>query len=254
MNRAKSKKVTIASDSHSNVKRPNTPLDFRAANSGPQQRLSGVKFQQFGAGNDQQNPTTQRFNEWDPNQSMNSRQKSPQKQKNSLLSSATALQHQLQQQQQQNSNFAYTFMNTDSSPRQTSGRQAVGIQNSTKFQSQLSIGSGGGGATNLNQVDSNSNSNLDLMVSGQKVGAPRKESPTNTPRQEDGQQPQQQSNSYLSRSEAQKLNSGNNLNRPFTRRLKPLDNLPNNGNLNESNNNNSNLHSSGENQFIRQKT
>ena len=198
---------------------------------------AGVKFQQIG----DQPAQLSRFNEWDPYASnrahaqLNSnnnvsgieRQKSPQKQKNATAAISggvgvgggggnTALGGNA------NANFAFTFVNQDASPRQTSGR------------AQLSNSSGAAAGTNLNQVDSSSTSNLDLVVSGQKVGA-RKESPTNTPR-EIAEQP------------ARAIGSGgqhsNNANRPFTRRLKPLENMPANDALN----------SSGENHFVRQKT
>ena len=83
----------------------------------------GLKFHQLG----DQNVTSTRFNEWDPYGAsrvqqqqillqQNERQKSPLKSKQAL-------------QQNQNSNFAHTFLNTDSSPRQSSGRSQVGSAN-----------------------------------------------------------------------------------------------------------------------------
>ena len=158
---------------------------------------------------------------------MLNRQKSPQQQKNGLLVGSTV---------NQNSNFGYSFMNTDSSPRQTSGRQAqgsgsAGTKLTSNFQSQSSS----------NQIESTSTSNLDLMVSGQKVGA-RKDSPTNTPRQEDI------NNLANNRLIQDQKGSATSANKPFTRRLKPLENMHTNTNNNDI------LNSSGENQFIRNKT
>ncbi len=232
-------------------KRPNTPMDFarqaelhqqqqqQSQQHSPQktrQPTAGVKFQQIG---DQPAQST-RFNEWDPYASnrsqQNERQKSPQKQKNQATGGGGAISGGGTQSSstQPNTNFAFTFLNQDSSPRQASGRGNL-------------AGGGGGGAgtiaaSNLNTlIESNSAANLDLVVSGQKVGAPRRDtSPTNTPRES-----QQQGSNQQQQQQQQAVSGSGSAGRPFTRRLKPLDNAPNET---------LNLNSSGENQFVRQKT
>lgn len=208
----------------------------------------GLKYHQIG----EQNVPSTRFNEWDPygiskqqhlqqqfllqqqqQQSLSERQKSPHKSKNAA-----------------NSNFAHTFLNTDSSPRQTSGRSQTGsanIQNAKlqqmSPQNQQQFNSSG------NQNEMSSSSNLDLMVSGQKLGGRKDLSPTNTPRESVQQQSPQHS----------QQNSANH--RPFTRRLQPLEKLnaeliansqPSQGSnqavqINQNNQGN-------EGQFLRQKT
>jgi hypothetical protein len=213
----------------------------------------GLKYHQIG----EQNVPSTRFNEWDPygiskqqhlqqqfllqqqqqQQSLSERQKSPHKSKNAA-----------------NSNFAHTFLNTDSSPRQTSGRSQTGsanVQNaklqqiSPQNQQQFSSGGGGG-----NQNEMSSSSNLDLMVSGQKLGGRKELSPTNTPRESAQQQSPQHS---------QQQNSANH--RPFTRRLQPLEKLNAELNANsqtsQSGNQvvqNSQNGQASEGQFLRQKT
>lgn len=196
LSRTKSNKKS-ASHADPTTKRPQTPLDLRQDQS---------KRQPTAAQQQNQQPYT-RFNEWDPYKGNSDRQKSPQKSKGSAnLASQT-------------NNFAYTFLGQDASPRQTSGRTA---NNSTGT---LSAGN--------SMIESTSATNLDLMVSGQRVGPPRRDSPTNnTPRTDDLPSGKQQTQSQSQR--------------PFTRRLKPLDNAPTSGEVN--------LNSSGENQFLRQKT
>lgn len=177
---------------------------------------------------------TGRFNEWDPYASnRNERQKSPLKSK-----------------QGQQSGFSHSFLGQDSSPRQPSGRLNIGsatqkFQHLTTFQQQYHqqqlqqqqqsqfllvnpLSSGGQVEPGANN---SSTSNLDLVISGQKLG-PRKESPTNTPRDSSAYQQRQQESSANSRG--------------FARRLQPIEkNSSDAANV---------LNSSGEGQIFRQKT
>jgi hypothetical protein len=192
--------------------------------------VGGLKYHQLG----DQNVTSTRFNEWDPYSanrqqqlSQSERQKSPLKSKQSM-------------QQNQNSSFAHTFLNTDSSPRQTSGRSQVGSAGNQKLQQispqqQQALGVNTGlNTSGSNQNEMSSSSNLDLVVSGQKLG--RKDaSPTNTtPR--DANQQHQHSPQHASQQDRQK---------PFTRRLQPLDKLAEQSSPLIANTN--------ENQFLKQK-
>ena len=170
-----------------------------------------IKNQHIG----EQHQVSNRFNEWDPfsssrqhqqqqqqlqQQQINSeRQKSPQKTKQ--------YPQQPQLQQQQSSNFAHTFLSTDSSPRQTSGRSQLGSANNQKLQISPQHNSNNvSGTNNSNQPDANQSSNLELVVSGQKLGGRKEVSPTGTPRD------------LLQFQQPQSL-------RPFTRRLQPLDKI-----------------------------
>ena len=251
------------------LKRPTTPMDMRNAgdNHHPQQQKSAgkqnssyqnsllqaqhqqqtpsgamssgpgaLKYHQLG----DQNVTSTRFNEWDPYSdnrqrqqqlSQNERQKSPLKSKQSMMPN-------------QNSNFTHTFLNTDSSPRQTSGRSQIGSAgvNNQKLQQispqQQALGPGGGlNTSGSNQIEMGSSSNLDLIVSGQKLG--RKDaSPTNTtPR--DANQQHQHSPQHINQQDRQK---------PFTRRLQPLDKQ-----AVESNSTVTSATTTNENQFLKQK-
>ena len=251
LNRAKVKKSALNQDNgntfynnnnnmnQNNLKRPTTPMDFRIVEQQhqqqhQQQQSQKSKQQEMKQNKFNQDPnqiqtgvTHQRFNEWDPyaalrqqqqvqqQQNIDSRQKSPLKSKN----------------QQNSSNFAHSFLNTDSSPRQSSGRNAqtgVAIQNggplsnqklqqmSPQHQQQQQQ------QQQLNQnkeIDLNSSSNnLDLIISGQRLGGQRKDlSPTNTPRESTNQIGQQQ----LQQSQLQQQQQQQQ--RPFTRRLQPLD-------------------------------
>ena len=213
--RSKPKKA-LSSDQ--NPKRPTTPMDIRMQeNQKPAMRpqnesalMRGMKMknQQIGENNIQQ--PTGRFNEWDPYSvsrqqqqqqqlNQNERQKSPHSKNRPLL------QQQQQQQLQPSSNFAHTFLNTDSSPRQSSGRSQLG--SATNTTNQKLIMSPQQQQQQIN--DMNSASNLDLVISGQKLGGRKDLSPTNTPR--DLTQIQQTQQIAL--------------HRPFTRRLQPLDKL-----------------------------
>ncbi len=206
-------------------RRPTTPMDIRNFDkNGKQQSQPGgkplnqvesnvdpvghhhrgmsIRNQQIG----EQHHVSNRFNEWDPykqqqsNQINNERQKSPQK---------TKQQQQQQQvpQNQQSSNFAHTFLNTDASPRQTSGRSQLGSANNQKLQMSPQHNTNNNNTNNTNnQQEINQSSSLELVVSGQKLGGRKDLSPTNTPRDmSQYQQPQSL--------------------RPFTRRLQPLDKI-----------------------------
>ena len=201
-------------------KRPTTPMDIRMFDQKttkpiqPQNDTNSrgmvIRNQQIG----EQNQVSTRFNEWDPFKQQNERQKSPHKSKQNQHQSQQQQQQQQQHQQQpqQTSTFAHTFLTTDSSPRQQSGRLQIGSANTTKHQTsqqQMSLNN-----------DMNSSSNLDLMVSGQKLGSRKEASPTNTPRDIPN-------------------NNSSSLQRPFTRRLQPLyknslDPLANTTNNNET--------------------
>lgn len=203
------------SNTEQNPRRPTTPMDIRnldqqkrqlaakqqqqeQQNEGSGVRGMSIKNQQIG----EQHHVSNRFNEWDPysNRQPNERQKSPQKTKQ--------YQQQPQQQQQQSSNFAHTFLSTDSSPRQASGRSQLGSANNQKLQMSLQHNNSNNNNTNMNgsQLDVNQSSSLELVVSGQKLGGRKEVSPTNTPRDlSQFQQPQSL--------------------RPFTRRLQPLDKI-----------------------------
>ena len=248
--RTKTKRSMADGQYQQNQKRPTTPMDVRGFEhqtsqvqptpyhhilQQPPQKHSafGSKAKQFQQMNEQ-HVGTGRFNEWDPYSNLSSlrtnnlqqgeRQKSPLKSKQQPTN-PPVLQHQNSQQQQQ-SNFAHSFF-TDSSPRQTSGRSHIGsatvnMNYGSQKHSQMSPQHGGLSNTMFNSSNRDggvgpggdivSSSNLDLMVSGQKLGGSRKESsPTNlnntvTPR--DGNQLQPQSLQQQ---------------RPFTRRLQPLD-------------------------------
>jgi hypothetical protein len=245
-NRTKKSAIPI----ESSLKRPNTPMDFRGgpaenSNSNHQTQaknsrsiesaIKNVRFQQFT--NDIPMMGTTRFNEWDPyrhqqlqlQQQQNERQKSPQKSK--------------PQQQQQQTNFTHSFLNQDSSPRQASGRMNVGSATqklaTSQQPSQFVLVNPAGNNSN-NQMESNNNnsstSNFDLVISGQKLG-PRKESPTNTPRDSYQQLQHQQQQS-------QKQESNSNQQRSYTRRLQPLDKNANDANF---------LNNSGDGQGFKQK-
>lgn len=211
-------KKTIVDQAH---KRPTTPMDIHQKSRQPN---NNAKFKknpsgQIGSNENIQQPTG-RFNEWDPfNRSIGHGQANPLDRKKSPHNqnrSAQILQQQQQIQQQQQaqnnqqqpqinqSGFAHTFLNTDSSPRQSSGRSQLGSANKPHTAAQPP-GLG----------DSNTSSNLDLIVSGQRLGGNRKElSPTNTPR--DLNPLQQQPTGH---------HKPIDLHRPFTRRLQPLDKL-----------------------------
>ncbi len=221
---------------YSNLKRPTTPMDVRETDQQIQyqiqayqqqqqqgQRLlrqtesatKGIRYHQM----TDQNTVSIRFNEWDPHakqqQILNERQKSPLRSK------------------QSNSNFSQSLLNTDSSPRQLSGRGQITSANPKSLQTQQLLQHQLSTNSNLSNSDSNSMSNLDLTVSGQKLG--RKDlSPTNnTPRDSNAisqimQQQQQQQQQQQ---------------RPYTRRLQPLEKM-----------NSEQAPGPNENQFIRQKT
>lgn len=210
-------------------KRPTTPMDIHQKSRQPNTNSKFKKNQsgQMGSNENIQQPTG-RFNEWDPfNRSIGHGQANPFDRKKSPHNqnrSAQILQQQQQTQQQQQvqnnqqfantqqpqsnqSGFAHTFLSTDSSPRQSSGRSQLGSANKSHVAPQ-SAGLGDSNTTS---------SNLDLIVSGQRLGGNRKEmSPTNTPRD-------------LNQLQQQQLPTGHHkpidLHRPFTRRLQPLDKL-----------------------------
>lgn len=191
----------------------NTDSDSLLNSSGGSVAFRGmsIRNQQMG----EQHQVSNRFNEWDPfglsrkqqqqqqqqleqQNLQNERQKSPQKTK---------------PQQQQQSTFAHTFLNTDSSPRQSSGRSQLGSANNQKLQHQISpqhnLGSANPNANNnvnSSQIDVNQSASLELVVSGQKLGGRKEMSPTNTPRDLSQFQPPQSL-------------------RPFTRRLQPLEKI-----------------------------
>lgn len=151
--RIKNKKIAL----EHNPKRPNTPMDIRLSEQTKSERdpVKNIKHHHMS----DPSITMTRFNEWDPFKQKENleRQKSPLKSK-----------HQ--------SNFAQTFLNvTDPSPRQFSGRVQTGSANQKGQQTTQFVNG------NTNQ-ETNSSTNLDLVISGQKLGA-RKESPTNTPRE-----------------------------------------------------------------------
>jgi hypothetical protein len=218
------KKNPVINTEQNSQRRPTTPMDIRNQDQQQQQQQKNLRqivsksqeqssdlntnFRGMSIRNQQigeQHQVSNRFNEWDPfsssrQQQMNSeRQKSPQKTKQ--------YPQQSQLQQQQSSNFAHTFLSTDSSPRQTSGRSQVGSANNQKLQISPQHNSNSvSSINNSNQADANQLSNLELVVSGQKLGGRKEVSPTSTPRDlSQFQQPQSL--------------------RPFTRRLQPLDKI-----------------------------
>ncbi len=163
----------------------------------------------FGSGNVQQ--PTGRFNEWDPYNKPESRKKSPNVR--AAILSQQQQNPQIQQSQQQpstnTSTFAHTFLGTDSSPRQTSGRSQLGSATKT-HQQQLQQQQQQQGSNNQTNSEVNCASNLDLMVSGQRLGGGRKElSPTGTPRDM----------GVI----GIVAGSKGDLHRPFMRRLQPLE-------------------------------
>jgi hypothetical protein len=221
-----------------NPKRPTTPMDIRtqenqkaiAKSNDTGLRNSNMKFKNQQISNENIQQPTGRFNEWDPfNLSRqqqinpNERQKSPHNKSSKSLLQQQQQQQQLQQlqqqqqQQQQQSNFAHTFLNTDSSPRQSSGRSQLGSANNLNQKLPLTS------QQQTNTGDMNSSSNLDLIISGQKLGGRKDLSPTNTPR--DLTQIQQ------SQSSQQQQQQPISVHRPFTRRLQPLDKLNPNDSL-----------------------
>ncbi len=195
------------------LKRPTTPMEIhQGGRKGPETlRPAGSRYKKQMSRDTSSNelnnsaanvpPPTGRFNEWDPYSKME-RKKSP-----SVRAALLAQQQgqpqsqQLQQQPQQaNSGFAHTFLGTDSSPRQASGRSQLGSANKSQMSPQA----------NSQLSDVNCASNLDLMVSGQRLGGGRKElSPTSTPRDMG----------------VALVGGGKqvDLHRPFTRRLQPLE-------------------------------
>jgi hypothetical protein len=196
----------------------------------------------------------QRFNEWDPyalarqqQNMLDSRQKSP-------LKAKTGGQ---QQSVQQQSNFAQTFLNTtDSSPRQSSGgniqRNANNSNSSQKQLQQMSPQHQPAQAQNNlaslnNQIDLNSSANLDLIISGQKLG--RKDlSPTNqTPREANAGQQAQQSSQPIAQLQSQSIASQQ---RPYTRRLQPLDKMNGVDSTATANSNITGQQSDGNSQFL----
>lgn len=245
-----------------NLKRPTTPMDFRGAagnsttakmnNRPSESAIKSVRFQQFNNDMSVGTAMTSRFNEWPPADSRQQQQQSD-RQKSPLKSKQSG----------QQSGFAHSFLGQDSSPRQASGRPNINSATQkymTTFQQQyhhqqllqqqqqqqqsqfLLVNPLGNNAFGSNQIEANmsnnnssSASNLDLIISGQKLG-PRKESPTNTPRDSSAYHHQQQ--------QRQSESSANS--RSFTRRLQPIDKSANEtANI---------LNSSGEGQIFRQKT
>jgi hypothetical protein len=167
LNRNKIKK-TIISIVDANPKRPATPMEIRPQDqhqtllqSSQQQqqkgrfisnhfsnellKSAGVKYQQIS-----EQPTN-RFNEWDPFSAIRQVQFQSERHKSPLKT---------KQPNQQQSNFAYTFLNTESSPRQSSGRSQIGSASNLKHQQ----------VSSQHSSEIHSSSNLDLIVSGQKLG------------------------------------------------------------------------------------
>jgi hypothetical protein len=228
LNRNKMKK-TIINVVDANPKRPATPMEIRPQDqqqaallqhqksryfsnhySNEQSKNTGFKYQQIGGGGGGGEQTTNRFNEWDPFSAIKQVQIQGERQKSPLKSKQSQ-----QQQQQQQSNFAYTFLNTESSPRQPSGRSQPTSASNLKNQQ----------VSPQHSTEMNSASNLDLIVSGQKMGTLRKElSPTNLHHDgPDGQNHQAQSA------------------KPFIRRLQPIEKAKEDeSNGKDNNNNNSN--------------
>jgi hypothetical protein len=234
--RDKMKKAVLNSDA--NLKRPSTPMDIRMAEPLNQQQQqqqniktnqrplvgSGVVKHQLHSNRNHinelssQNTTSSRFNEWEPYKNSNNnnnntnnidqRQKSPQKSKY----------------QTNSSNFAYTFSNTDSSPRQLSGRTVLTSATQNGPKQLTSPQTTQQQQQQQQQLDLSSSSNLELVISGQKMIGERIVS-SNKDRNKDSinNQAISPTNNNSSTVIVTPREINNSSSRPFMRRLQPLD-------------------------------